>query len=160
MDQADQLSLWLAGAWLRSSGDGIQSLVVEDVEEQVAQGTPVSEVLASIATAKRQPGDFGMEIAGTLLAPVLIEFLKTFWASYLKKLAEEAGSAAATATTKVIKARFVSALQKGESEPVMQALRSGIVDLAGRSKLSPEEAARLLSAVEGGKVPNELLEKK
>jgi len=156
MDQGDELSLWLARGWLQSSGDKIQSLVVEDLQEQAVGGTPVSEALASLAKSKRQPGDFGMEIAGTLLAPVLVEFLKTFWASYLKTLAEDTAKAVATATTQSIKALFVSVLHKDKDGPVTADLRGGIADLVARGKLTHQEAARLLTALNGAELPKAL----
>ena len=156
MDQDDELSLWLAGAWLRASGDEIQSLVVEDIQEQAQQGTTVMIALKSLAESKRQPGDFGMEIAGTLLAPVLIEFLKAFWASYLKRLAETAGKAVADATTKSVKVWFLAAIHKGKDDKVMADLQAGIADLAARGKLSQQETARLLAGLKGAALSQEL----
>jgi hypothetical protein len=156
MDQDDELSLWLAGAWLRASGDEIQSLVVEDVEEQVKQGTSVASAIKSLAESKRQPGDFGMEIAGTLLAPVLIQFLKAFWESYVKKLAEDAGKAVAETTTKGVKAWFMAAIHQGQDDKVMADLQKGIADLAERGKLSQQEAARLLTGLKSTALYQEL----
>jgi hypothetical protein len=156
MDQDDELSLWLAGAWLRAAGDEIQSLVVEDIEEQAKQGTPVTSTLKSLAASNRQPGDFGMEIAGTLLAPVLLEFLKAFWASYLKSLAEKAGKAVADATTHNVKAWFISAIRPGKDDKVMADLQSGIADLAARGKLSQQEATGLLTGLKSTALSQEL----
>lgn len=155
MDQSDELSLWLAGAWLRSSGNEIQSLIVEDLEERVMNGMPLSEALASVTTSKRQAGDFGMEIAGTLLAPVIVEFLKTFWASYLKTIAEQSGKSLAVATTEGVKRWFLSAIHK-DNDKVASDLRSGIADLATHGKVSPQEADRLIAALTGPKLSAEL----
>lgn len=156
MDQSDELSLWLANAWLRASGDEIQSLVVEDLREQVEDGRSMTDGLASLSHSERQAGDFGMEIAGTLLAPVLVELLKDFWAGYFKKLGESAGGAVAEATTKRVKDWFLSILHKKEDDTVLTDLRDKVERLAAQKRLTQKEAARLLEALRGPKLVQEL----
>jgi len=160
VDQSDELSLWLANAWLRASGDSIQSLVVEDLQEQIEQGKSMTDGLSSLMTSQRQAGDFGMEIAGTLLAPVLVELLKDFWSGYLKKVGESAGGAVAEATTKRVKDWFLSILHSKEDDKVLADLRRKVDRLAAQKKLTRKEAARLLEALHGPKLAQELSEKK
>ena len=156
MDQSDELSLWFAGGWLRTSGDEIQSLLVRDLQDQVERGEPIADGIAALSQSERQAGDFGMEIAGTLLAPVLVQLLKDFWAGYLKKLGEGAGGALADATTKSVKAWFLSVLHKDGSQEILTQLQSRLDQLVARKKLSRKEATRLLDALADPKLALEL----
>jgi hypothetical protein len=160
MDQGDELSLWLASAWLRASGDDVQSLVIEDLQEQIEQGKSMADGLDALSHSERQAGDFGMEIAGTLLAPVLIELLKDFWSGYLKKLGESAGGALAEETTKGVKGWFLSILHKKQDDKVLRDLKTKVDQLAAERKLTGKEAARLLEALSGPKLAQELSERK
>ena len=156
MDQSDEMSLWLANAWLRASGDEIQSLVVEDLREQIEEGRSMADGLNSLSHSERQAGDFGMEIAGTLLAPVLVELLKDFWTGYFKKLGESAGGAAADATTERVKDWFLSILHKKEDDKVLADLRDKVERLAAQKKLTRKEAARLIETLHGPSLAKEL----
>ena len=160
MDQSEELSLWLANGWLRASGDQIQGLLVEDLQAQVAQGTPLSLAVAALKKPERRAGDFGMEIAGTLLAPVVVELLKDFWSGYLKKLGESAGGAVAEATTSRAKAWFLSLLHKKEDRSALTELEKKVNQLADHKKLSRKEATRLLEALGNPALAKELSQRK
>jgi hypothetical protein len=160
MDQSDELALWSASAWLRVSGYDLQSLIVEDLENQVGDGVPLSKALIAISTPEQRAGDFGMEIAGTLLAPILVELLKDFWSSYLKKLGETAGEALANATTGEVKKWFVSVMHGKDDGNALAELQGEVNQMAARKRLSPEEVARLLQALHSPELPNELEDKK
>lgn len=156
MNQSDELSLWLADGWLQASGDEIQRLVVEDLREQAAQGVALSKSIASLSKTERRAGDFGMEIAGTLLAPVLVELLRDFWKEYLKKLAENTGDALADTTSKGIKTWFVSLLYKKEDDAALVQLEKRIEQLADNKKLTRKESSRLLEALRTPKLAQKL----
>jgi hypothetical protein len=160
MEQSDELSLWLADGWLHASGDEIQRLLVEDLRDQVAQGVPLSDGIVSLSKSERRAGDFGMEIAGTLLAPVLVELLKDFWKGYLKRLGEDAGAALEDATTKGIKGWFVALLHKKEDDAALAQLKEKINQLADKKKLTRKESLRLLEALRSPKLAQELSAKK
>jgi hypothetical protein len=160
MEQDDELSLWLAGAWLRTSGDEIQSLLVQDLQEQVEQGQPMVKGIAALSQTERHAGDFGMEIAGTLLAPLLLQLLKDFWTGYLKKLGEGAGGVLAEVTTKVAKDRFLSMLHADPRQEVLAELQTRVDQMVARKKLSQKEATRLLDALRNPKLSHELADKR
>lgn len=160
MNQADELSLWVADGWFRASGDEAQGLLIEDLQEQVAQGSTLSDGLAAISTSERQPGDFGMEIAGSLLAPILVELLKDFWSGYLKKLGENAGGALADSTTKRAKEWFLSLLHKKEDHSALSEIERKINQMAELKKLSKRETTRLLETLRNPKLAEELSRKK
>jgi hypothetical protein len=147
MDQSDELSLWLAKGWLETSGDEVQALIVEDLDEQTRRGTPLSEGVAALGRPERQAGDFGMAIAGTLLAPVLVEILKEFWSGYLKELEKETEGALAKKTVDIAKHWFLSSLKRGRNDGFLDQLERKLKELVAAKRLTEEEKVRLLNAL-------------
>ena len=160
MEQSDELSLWSANALLQASGHELQSFLVVDLQEQVEQGKSLADGMAKLSVSERQPGDFGMEIAGTLLAPVVVELLKEFWSAYVKKLSDDTGGALADATTSRLKAWFVSTLGKKDDNGALADLETRIDHLAANKKLSRKEADSLLEALRSPKLAHELATRK
>jgi len=150
VEQSEELSLWLSKGWLEASGDEVQAMVVEDLEEQRRQGTPLSEGMAELGRTERRAGDFGMEIAGTLLAPVLVALLKEFWSGYLKELEKEAEGALAKKTVEVAKRWFLNALKSDRNNVPMETLAHKLEELVVAKKLGEEEKVRLLDALSDG----------
>jgi len=160
MEQSDELSLWSATALLQASGHELQSFLVEDLQEQVEQGKPLADGLVTLSVPQRQAGDFGMEIAGTLLAPVVVELLKEFWSAYVKKLSDDTGGALADATTGKLKAWFISLLGKKDDNSALTDLAKRIDHLAASKKLSRKDADSLLEALRDPKLAHELATRK
>jgi hypothetical protein len=155
MDQNDELSLWLAHAWLQASGQEVQAILVEDLRDQAASGTPLSESIDALGSSRRQAGDFGMEIAGALLAPVLVELLKEFWSAYVKKLAEDLAGKLADASTSGLKSLFLSALARDDGDAVPDLVKR-VHRLAADKKISRQDADRLVAALRNPKLAQEL----
>ena len=123
-------------------------MVVDDLEERTRQGTPLSEGMATLERPERRAGDFGMAIAGTLLAPVLVQILKEFWSGYLKELEKEAEGALAKKTVDLAKHWFLSTLKgDGDSVPV-EKLAQKLEELVAATKLGEDEKVRLLKALQ------------
>lgn len=89
METQDEISLWLAEATLISGGQEVSAFVVSDIKDQVAAGGTLDTALQNIQAFDRKPGDFGAEIIGALIVPVVIEAAKQLWASYLKELTQQ-----------------------------------------------------------------------
>src|SRR6266567_43640 len=88
--RADALSLWLTASALRSAGESIQALVVDELRQDTAAGVPLAEALKKIIQSDRKPGDFGVAFVGPLLLPILLEGVKAFWNLYLTELQKKA----------------------------------------------------------------------
>lgn len=108
MKEPEQLSAWLAEAMLKSGDENIAALDVLVVAKRLQAGEDFAEALASLQKFEQKKGDFGAEIIGTLLVPLLLEALKDFWAGYVKKLSEDAGEATAKFTADRLKSIFRS----------------------------------------------------
>ena len=147
MDQTDELSLWLAKGWLEASGDEVQALVVDDLEEQTRRGTPLSEGMAALERPERRAGDFGMAIAGTLLAPVLVQILKEFWSGYLNALEKETEGALAKKTVDLAKQWFLTKLKGNRDSVPVEKLTLKLEELVAAKKLGEDEKLRLLNAL-------------
>lgn len=147
MDQNDELSLWLAKGWLETSGDDVQALIVDDLEEQARSGKSLSEGIAALETPERRAGDFGMAIAGTLLAPVLVQILREFWTGYLKELEKEAEGAVAKKTIEFAKHWFFATVKGDPNSVPMGKLTSRLDELVAEKKLAEDEKVRLLAAL-------------
>lgn len=152
MEQSERLSLWLAVHWLTVSDLPLQALIVEDLETQIEEGSSFSEGLRSLTANSRRAGDFGMEIAGSLLAPVLVELLKSFWSEYLKKLAEDAGGSAAELTIDEAKRWFKHNVAPNPASKPLKELLQSIDDLVAANRISAGDADRLKSHLANGKL--------
>jgi hypothetical protein len=148
VDHNDELSLWVAKGWLEASGDEVQALVVDDLQEQTRQGTPLSEGMAALERPERRAGDFGMAIAGTLLAPVLVQILKEFWSGYLKELEKETEGALAKKTVDLAKHWFLSTLKGDHDSVPVEKLTQKLEELVAANKLGEDEKVRLLKALQ------------
>jgi hypothetical protein len=155
MDQNDELTLWFAHAWLRASGQEVQGILVEDLWDQAASGTPLSESIGALGSSQRQAGDFGMEIAGALLAPVVVELLKEFWSAYVKKLAGDLAGKLADASTSGLRSLFLSALARHDGDAAPDLVKR-VHQLAADKKISRRDADRLVAALRSPRLAKEL----
>jgi hypothetical protein len=81
MIEAEELSIWAARAALKSCNENISVLDVSSVEKRLQSGDTFGDALASLGDFQRRKGDFGAEIVGTLLVPLLLEALRDFWSA-------------------------------------------------------------------------------
>lgn len=101
MKENEKFAVWLAGATLRSGEDEIGALTLDSLEQNSTE--TLDDELAKMGKFDRKGGDFGAEIIGPLVIPILIEAGKQLWAAYLKKLTEKAAAGLADATADTVK---------------------------------------------------------
>jgi hypothetical protein len=89
-----------------------------------------------------------MAIAGTLLAPVLVQILKEFWSGYLKELEKEAEGALAKKTVDLAKHWFLSTLKGDRDRVPVEKLKQKLDELVAAKKLGEDEKVRLLKALQ------------
>jgi hypothetical protein len=97
-------------------------------------GEDFAEVLASLQKFERKKGDFGAEIIGTLLVPLLLEALKDVWAGYVKKLSEDPGEATAKFTADRLKSIFRTAFRGLGREALVKPIDDSLEKVAGERR--------------------------
>lgn len=145
MEAQDEFSLWLAEATLISGGQEISAFVVSDIRDDVAAGATLDAALQDIQTFDRKPGDFGAEIIGALIVPVVIEAAKQLWTSYLKEFTQQGGKQLASMTIKSAKKLLgrIWADKPEISERYAELVRAE----AERQGLPPEQVDLLAKAI-------------
>ncbi|MDA9545315.1 hypothetical protein ACM43_12850 [Bradyrhizobium sp. CCBAU 45321] len=99
MKEGDKFGIWIAGAALRAGARDIDVLTLEDLGKQAETSGDLEQELAAMRQFDKEGGDFGAEIIGAIVIPILIEAGKQLWAAYVKKLTDKAAGALADATT-------------------------------------------------------------
>jgi hypothetical protein len=156
MRHEEEFSIWLAGGVLRAGGEDIQASVLEEVRDKVASGTPLDQALALVSRSERQAGDFGAEIIGPLLLPILIEGLKTFWNLYASELQKKVAGDLAKLTIEKVKDLFRSALGGAERDKTLTSMEEVIREVAAKRKLNAKATERLVALVLDPNVASEL----
>lgn len=126
MIDRDDVTIWIAVSILRSGDREIEAMQLEALGEDLGPREAADAALDP-AFSENSGGAFGMEIVGTLLIPVLVQAVRTFWASYEKQLIEKLGKNAADATIDMVKRWFSSAgeaEQKAAGEKLAEAIRT------------------------------------
>ncbi len=137
----------LTSALLTASGEEVQSAVVDDMVEVLDRDGDLDSQIARSMEFRKEPGDFGMEIASALLVPVVIEAAKGLWAAYLKKLGEKAGGQLADLTFKQV-SKLLQWLWTGEDYAQTQAAFNDCLRVAASQQgLSSEKVEALVAAV-------------
>lgn len=154
--RADELSLWLAASALRSSGESIQALVLDEIRRDTKAGVPLTEALKKLTQGERKPGDFGVAFVGPLLLPILLEGVKAFWTLYLTELQKKAFGELATMTIDAVKSTFRKALLSSEKPEIFGNLEQSLRDVAAAHHLSSEQTARLIALAQSPDLDNEL----
>lgn len=154
MGKEDEFAAVVTKAILQAGGDEIQVAVLDDIVEGSKVSGSLDASIAAVKTAKRRPGDFGMEIVGALLIPVLIEAAKQFWAAYVKKLAEKTGGDLAELT--VTQAKDVARrIWTGEEAFVsVSDFETLVRSAAKREGLSAEQTDKLVRDLRNPSVAN------
>lgn len=104
MKDDEKFAIWLAGATLRSADREIDALTLDDLSRQVQQNGNLESELEEMRRFDRRGGDFGAEIIGAVVIPILIEAGKQLWAAYLKKLTDKAAGKLADVTADEVSA--------------------------------------------------------
>ena len=104
MKDDEKFAIWLAGAALRSADQEIDALTLDDLARQVEQNGNLESELVEMRRFDRRGGDFGAEIIGAVVVPILIEAGKQLWATYLKKLTDKAAGKLADVTADEVSA--------------------------------------------------------
>lgn len=155
MRPEDEFAGWIAGATLRSADEEVQAVFLDDVLDQARERQDLDSVLAGTLESERQPGDFGMEIAGALLVPVLIEAGRQLWAIYIRKLAEKSADKLSDVTITGLK-RMVKSTWSGEDKDVRDDF-ANLIRVAGEKHgLEPDVIEKLVSAIQAESFANEL----
>ncbi|MDI4657526.1 hypothetical protein [Xanthobacter autotrophicus] len=104
MARQDEVALWLATATLKADGQEIAALDTEGLMADIEAGKDLDTSLEEMRRFDRKGGDFGAEIIGPLLIPIVVEAAKQLWATYLKELTEQGGKQLAILTIDAVKA--------------------------------------------------------
>jgi len=142
----DALTFWLGRLVLEQRGSEAQEMVLDDIEDQVNSGSTMDDAIASVTGASTRAGDFGVEIAGSMLAVALAEGLKTFWTAYLNELAKKLAVKLADVTVDCTKRMFVGDLRSENRSAVLGKLRACLGASAALRELPPESLDAVITA--------------
>ena len=146
MKEDEKFAVWMAGTTLRSGKREIDALALDDLAQQAAETGDLDKELKALSHFDKKGGDFGAEIIGALVIPVLIEAGKQLWAAYLKKISEKAAGALADATVSQATA-FVKEHWSGSGESVAAKYEQCLRDAATKQGLSQSQTDALVAAV-------------
>ncbi|MDG4878265.1 hypothetical protein P9273_24630 [Mesorhizobium sp. WSM4935] len=155
MDEQDKFAIWIAASTLRSGNREIDALALDDIAQQVRGSGDLERELAAMRQFDRRGGDFGAEIVGAVVIPILIEAGKQLWAAYLKKLTDKAAGQLADVTADEVKA-----LVRGRWSRVDESARADFETFlraeAVRQGLSEAQTEGLLAALHQPGMPSEI----
>jgi hypothetical protein len=135
----------LTSAVLNARGDDVQAAVIDDMVDRLDTEGDLDKQLERAGSTRSQAGDFGMEIAGAIVIPVLVEAAKALWAAYVKKLSEKAADDLANLSYKQV-VKLAHWLWSTESE-VSVAFEPLLRAAAAKRGLLPIQIEALLAAV-------------
>ena len=104
----------------------------------------------------RKGGDFGAEIIGPLVIPILIEAGKQLWAAYLKKLTEKAGNNLADLTVDGVKT-IVRRQWAGPDGSAAEDYEKLLREAASKQGLAQAQTDQLIAAVRGSQKRGEIV---
>ncbi|NUZ09091.1 hypothetical protein [Piscinibacter koreensis] len=141
------MALWLGRELSAAAGDATQELVLEDVAERVAEGAGLDEALTAVTKHEARAGDFGVEVAGSLVAVAVVEGLKVFWGAYLKELEEKAGKWLADKTIDYLKSKFKSDVAGPGRAAISTKIKAAIQASAAKHNVTDADLAPTLAAI-------------
>jgi hypothetical protein len=97
MIDQDEAALVFAAAILRGSGREIEALSLEAIAADTGPGG-LDQALTESSQSETRGGAFGMEIAGALILPLVIDAVRQVWKAYSGELIKKIGTSAADAT--------------------------------------------------------------
>ena len=156
MTNEDTFAAIITGAILRASDEDIQAYVLEDLLKMTTGSKDLETTITEMRSMDRRPGDFGIEIAGTLLLPVLIEAAKQLWEAYVKRLSEKAGEALADYTIDGIKAVAKRTWNGEETFISVNEFEALVIQVAEKEGLSQKQTNGIIEALHSTRVNDEL----
>jgi Tfp pilus assembly protein PilX len=145
MTDADQVAIWLALGVLRSGEHDIEASTLEAIVED-AGNEPLDRALERNTVSTRSAGAFGMEIAGSVLIPILVSVAREFWAAYQKKIVEKLAANAAEATLAQAK-NWLSGASTTDTRAMSDELAAVIRKVGTERGLAPADLDALVAAV-------------
>jgi hypothetical protein len=140
----DEVAVWLAAGVLRSSDQEIEAMSLEAIAADAGEGQ-LDRAIDEAKKSEQRGGALGMEIAGALIVPVLIEAARQFWAAYQKEFLEKAGKSAADATLAQLKKWFRGA-SANEKQAATENLAQAIRATGKKRKLKADDIEALVAA--------------
>lgn len=141
----DQFSLEIARKVLKTTDEEVQL----EVLNQMAKGKDgnLDDQIKEAKAVSKQAGDFGMEIIGPMIIPVLIEAGKSLWKLFVKKLGEKAMDKGADYTFDKIKELIKNIWNGKDSHVTVNDYENELKKAALAEGLSSEQTDRLIKAV-------------
>lgn len=155
MTEDEKFAVWIAGATLRSGDRQVDALALDDLAQQAAKTGSLDREIKAMGQFDRKGGDFGAEIIGAVVIPILIEAGKQLWAAYFKKVSEKAAGALADATTTQVTA-FVKKHWSGDDEDIMAKYEQCLRDAASKQGLSQPQTEALVKALRSPEMKKEI----
>jgi hypothetical protein len=144
----DEIGLWLTRGILRSSGENIQVMVLDSLQEEVERGKDLGDVLEQASKPERQPGDFGAEFVVPIILPILIEAAKEFWSAYASEVQKKAAAKLATLTVDAVKDALRSIFRERKTNDASGNLQDAIRRVANERGLDDATTQRLVAVIE------------
>jgi len=156
MTDEDNFAAVVAGAVLRAGDEEIQAEVLNDLVANTGSGTTLEKAITDLRTMERRAGDFGMEIAGSMILPVLIAAASKLWSAYLSRLSEQAGVKLADYTLDQIKAIAKRIWRSDDTVVSVKEFELFVREAAGKEQLPPDQIDRLVKALHSLRMEDEL----
>jgi hypothetical protein len=151
MTNEDQFAALITGGILRAGGEDIQAQVLDELVQSAGSAT-LQERIAEGRKLERRPGDFGMEIIGALIVPILVEATTQFWTAYVKRMTEKAGSDLADLSLSSIRKLALRIWRGEEDNANLSELESLVREVARKEGLQPQQIDSLVAKVRDAKV--------
>jgi len=145
MTEDDQAAAILASVVLRANDREIEAMTLE----AIAHDPETIDLDASIRDASQseaRAGAFGIEVAGALIVPILIEAGRQFWKAYSEKLMKKAGEDLAGWTISKFKHWFLGA-ESTEKSKVKDQLADKIRSVGEERGLSSDDIDAILATL-------------
>jgi hypothetical protein len=143
ISQLSSLSLWLGKPVLDLHGSPTQELVFDDIYEQVDHGKSLNDAIAKVTATNARAGDFGIEIAGSMMAVLLAEGLKAFWSAYIGELEKKLATKAANLTFDRVVNAFKLQAHGPDRDDLIKSVSVGIAEAGAKLNLPQSDVEAL-----------------
>lgn len=152
MKAEEYFSAVIAAAVLKSADEDIQAEVLADLVEKTNADSDLESQINDAMKSGKRAGDFGMEIIGPLLIPVLIEAGKELWKLFIKKLGDKATDKLAEFTVEKVK-KIAHSIWSGSENSVSVIEYEKLVRKAAKEQeLSSEQTEKLILSLKSNNV--------
>lgn len=155
MKDDENFAIWLAAATLRSADREIDALTLDDLARQAQQSGDLERELDAMRRFDRRGGDFGAEIVGAVVIPILIEAGKQLWAAYLKKLTDKATGKLADVTAEEVSA-FIKQTWSTNGDDSRASYERILQEEAAKQGLSQSQTDGLIAALNQRRMADEV----